>query len=584
MGGVNLSERFHNYIRLLVRLQREEERVHQMNGERYEAIYARQSLDKKDSVSIETQIELCEKKLTEGARSKVYQDKGYSGSTTKRPDFERLQKDIRKGKVSKVICYKLDRISRSVLDFNEFWQEMEAHDVDFVSATENFDTTTPMGKSMLQISSVFAELERNTIILRVRDNYYARTKQNGTWPGGPAPYGFTNDCINGRKTLAPVYDELEAVKMMFEMYVQPEMSLGRLARFLEDDGVERRSGTRFDNTSLGRLLHNPVYVKADAKLYNFFLSQGAEIMSDDIDEWDGSRAAHIIAKRIKKTVREEGANTTYRQRKPLSECRVYLTNFDGTIDSDLYIQANIKLASNKQLKRSGQGRLGWLGGLLKCGHCGYAIKVYSVPYLACYGRYALGTCSASFSAKDASIAGVQEKVAALIQRELSMWANYVTRVKAANSDIDRAIEGYSEQIRAIYELPATTAQGRQIQAARLASLEQQILDAEQQKNTAVYVLGEDSGKIEFDMCTEERKREIAHVLINRVLLYPDGNIEVIWKRNAYVDDTEDVDETALTDAFDSRERTEGTEAGQTIGRIQRKELEGTPYIDVEILR
>jgi len=583
MGGATLLERFHNYIRLLVRLQKEGEGTHQMNEERYEAIYARQSLDKKDSVSIETQIELCEKKLTEGARSKVYQDKGYSGSTTKRPDFERLQRDIRKGKVSKVICYKLDRISRSVLDFNEFWQEMEANNVDFVSATENFDTTTPMGKSMLQISSVFAELERNTIILRVRDNYYARTKQNGTWPGGPAPYGFKNDSLNGRKTLTPVAEELDAVKMMFSTYVQPEMSLGRLAKLLEDEGVERRSGTRFDNTSLGRLLHNPVYVKADAKLYNFFVSQGAEIMSDDIDDWDGSRAAHIISKRIKKTVREEGTNTTYRQRKPLSECRVYLTNFDGTIDSELYIQANLKLAANKQLKRSGQGRLGWLGGLLKCGRCGYAIKVYSVPYLACYGRYSLGTCSASFSAKNTTIQGVQAKVAEQIQRELSMWDDYVERVRAANSEIDRAIEAYSEQIRLIYELPANTAQSRQIQAARLASLEQQILDAEQQKNTAVYVLGEDSGQIEFDMCTEERKREIAHVLIDRVLLYPDGNVEVKWKRNAYVEDTEDIDTEALTGAVDNRERSEGEAAGQTVGRIQRKELDGETYMDVELL-
>lgn len=252
----------------------------------------------------------------------------------------------------------------------------------------------------------------------------------------------------------------------------------------------------------------------------------------------------------------------------MSECRVYLTNFDGTIDSELYIQANLKLATNKQLKRSGTGRLGWLGGLLKCGHCGYAVKVYSVPYLACYGRYSLGKCHVSFPAKNCTIEGVQLKVGELIQRELSMWDNYVERVKKANSEIDRAIEGFSEQIRQIYELPAMTAQGRKIQADRLAELEGQILEAEQQKNTAVYVLGEDSGNIIFDECSEERKREIAHVLIDRVLLFPEGTVEVKWKRNAYVED-ENVDVDVLHEAEDDREREEAERSGQIVERIKR---------------
>jgi len=562
MGGATLAERFHNYIGLMVRLQRqiERERARQMkelNGERFEAIYGRQSLDKKDSISIETQIELCEKHLTEGAKYKVYKDKGYSGSTTQRPDFARLQKDVRSGRVSKVICYKLDRISRSVLDFMEFWQELESHDVDFVSATETFDTTTPSGKSMLQITAAFAELERNTIILRVRDNYYARTKANGTWPGGPAPFGFENASINGRKTLKPVYSELEAVKVIFEEYTKPEMTLGKLAKLLEESGIERRSGGRFDNVALGRILHNPVYVRADTELHDFFVAQGAEIMSDDISDWDGSRSAHIIAKRIKKVVREDGKNVVHRQRKPLKESRVYLTNFDGEIDSSLYIRAQVKLANNQQLKRSGSGRLGWLGGLLKCGRCGYAIKVYSVPYLACYGKYGLGKCDATFSSKNFTIESVQAKVAEAIQRELSMWGNYVKRIQAKNSEIDKRIAELTDKIMLIYELPANIAASKQAMAARIKALEQQIENAQQDKNTAVYILGDECEDIIFSECSEERKREIAHALIDRVLLYPEGGLEVIWKKDAYVDSGDDIDTEALKGAIDDQTINDG---------------------------
>lgn len=583
MGGTaTLKERFYNYIKLVVRLQREKERLYQMQMKRYEAIYARQSLDKKDSVSIETQIEKCKERLSEGAEYKVYQDKGYSGSTTRRPDFEKLQRDLRRGKISKVICYKLDRVSRSVLDFNQFWQEMEAQDVDFVSTTENFDTTTPMGKSMLQISSVFAELERNTIILRVKDNYYARTRQKGSWPGGPAPYGFRNGNILGTKTLFPKEEELAAVKLIFEEYIKPEMSLGKLARLLEEEGILRKGERRFDNTALGRIIHNPVYVKADKKLFNYFVSQNAQIMSDNIEDWDGSRAAHIIAKRIKKQVREDDTTITYRQRKPLDECQVYLTNFDGTIDSELYIQANLKLANNRQLKRTGTGKLGWLGGLLKCGKCGYAIKVYSSPYLACYGRYSLGVCNASFSARSATIEGLQRKVSAEIQKELTMWDDYVERVQSENNEIDKAIERFSDQIREILQFPLATAQGRQIQLEEVGRLEKAILDAERQKNTAVYVLGEDSGSIDFISCTEERKREIAHILIDRVLLYPDGNYEVKWKRNAYVESAEDIDTDKLHEAISDREKKRGKAAGQEIDRIKFEQFEDDEYMEVEI--
>ena len=125
---------------------------------RIDAIYGRQSIDKKDSISIESQFEFCRYEL-KGGEGKEYKDKGYSGKNIERPDFQRLLQDIRLGLIKWVIVYKLDRISRSIVDFAKLMELFKQYDVEFVSCTEKFDTSTPMGRAMLNICIVFAQLD-----------------------------------------------------------------------------------------------------------------------------------------------------------------------------------------------------------------------------------------------------------------------------------------------------------------------------------------------------------------------------------------------------------------------------------------
>ena len=136
----------------------------------FDAIYTGQSIDKVDSISVESQLEYC-KYETRGNVYKVYSDKGYSGKNTNRPGFESMMKDIKQGGVSRVIVYKLDRISRSILDFANMMDVFQEYNVEFVSSTERFDTSTPIGRAMLNICIVFAQLERETIQKRVADAY-----------------------------------------------------------------------------------------------------------------------------------------------------------------------------------------------------------------------------------------------------------------------------------------------------------------------------------------------------------------------------------------------------------------------------
>ena len=110
-------------------------------------IYARQSIEKKDSVSIEAQIEKCQSYFGNNAEYKIYKDAGYSGKNINRPQFTQLLEDIKSGLIDKVIAYRLDHISRSIADFSQLLIMFDKYNVKFVSATENFDTDTPMRTS-----------------------------------------------------------------------------------------------------------------------------------------------------------------------------------------------------------------------------------------------------------------------------------------------------------------------------------------------------------------------------------------------------------------------------------------------------
>ena len=211
---------------------------------RIDAIYARQSVDKKDSISIESQIEFCKYEL-KGGNCKEYTDKGYSGKNTDRPKFQELVRDIKQGLIAKVVVYKLDRISRSILDFANMMELFQQYNVEFVSSTEKFDTSTPMGRAMLNICIVFAQLERETIQKRVQDAWYSRC-QRGFKMGGKTPYGFRTEpyVMDGVRTKKLVIEPTEAafVRQMYEMYADPQVSLHDITKKLTADKKSGKPG------------------------------------------------------------------------------------------------------------------------------------------------------------------------------------------------------------------------------------------------------------------------------------------------------------------------------------------------------
>jgi len=153
------------------------------------AIYSRKSKFTGKGESIGNQIELCRQYIEahngidEANTALIYEDEGISGATLNRPNFIEMMKEARTGRISCIICYRLDRISRNIGDFAQLIEELNHMGINFISIKEQFDTSSPMGRAMMYIASVFSQLERETIAERIRDNMHELAK-TGRWLGG----------------------------------------------------------------------------------------------------------------------------------------------------------------------------------------------------------------------------------------------------------------------------------------------------------------------------------------------------------------------------------------------------------------
>ncbi len=205
-----------------------------MDNKRKAALYIRVSTDTQyeEGYSVDAQKEKLEAycKIKDITDYDCYIDGGWSGSNIDRPEMKRLISDITQDKISAVIVYKLDRLSRSQKDTIFLLEDVfNPHNCDFISLNENFDTTSPYGKAMIGILSVFAQLERENIRERTRMGMYERVK-SGLWMGGDGiPFGYDYDKAKG--ILVP-NEHAEDVRQIFDLYIEG-YSTTRLAKMFD---------------------------------------------------------------------------------------------------------------------------------------------------------------------------------------------------------------------------------------------------------------------------------------------------------------------------------------------------------------
>ena len=237
------------------------------------AIYTRVSTDQgldQDFNSLDAQYDASQAYIRSQAhagwamlRSK-YDDGGFSGGNTDRPALQRLLEDVRAGKIDIVVVYKVDRLTRSLADFAKLVELFDKHDVSFVSVTQQFNTTTSMGRLTLNVLLSFAQFEREVTSERIRDKIGA-SKRKGFWVGGMAPLGY--DTKDRKITVNEI--EAERIRTIFRSYLKIG-SLNPLMADLRKRGItsklrtlktgETVGGIPFTRGPLGYMLRNRFYV------------------------------------------------------------------------------------------------------------------------------------------------------------------------------------------------------------------------------------------------------------------------------------------------------------------------------------
>lgn len=243
-----------------------------------------------------------------------YDDGGFSGGSMERPALKRLIHDIEKGLIDVVVVYKVDRLSRSLTDFAKLIDLFDKHNVSFVSVTQQFNTTTSMGRLTLNILLSFAQFEREVIGERIRDKI-AATKRKGMWIGGTPPLGYD---IQDKK-LVINEREAELVRLIYERFIILQ-SMTLLAKELRQQGYhtkrwitqtdKERGGNMITKGFLYKVLHNRVYLGEINHLGNHYPGQHKPIISHAL--WDRTRAVMKENPR-KRQIRTRGMSTALLQ-------------------------------------------------------------------------------------------------------------------------------------------------------------------------------------------------------------------------------------------------------------------------------
>ncbi len=422
------------------------------------AIYSRKSVYSDTSDSTQTQynlaLEYC-KGHYDDYDVIWYEDEGYTGANTDRPAYSRMVEDVKDGKINIVICYKIDRVSRDVKDFSNFFSFLQDHSVEFVSIKEQIDTSTPLGRAMMYICSVFAQMERETIAERVKDGMTDLSK-TGKWAGGRAPLGYRRERveISGKShtVLSIDPDGVKLLNKISDLFLNGGYSLTQMERYCRENHITTAQGSYFSSTQIWTLLKNPTYCTADQAAYDYFAGLGCQ-MGVDRDKFDGKHA-------IMSYGRTAGGKRKKHVHNPPEKWVISVGLHDPIWTSEKYIAIQERFGNN-QIDKTRKHKIGILKGVVKC-RCGYTMrvkhkidKVYGKTYDSyfCQQRMRRGKsfCDMPFTSVD-TLDRLVIDVLKQIKLDKSMIDNFIVDdcglkvVSRSRSDVQRDIDKVNAKI------------------------------------------------------------------------------------------------------------------------------------------
>lgn len=343
------------------------------------AIYARKSKATKKGESISNQIELCKKYFknttNENVNFLIYEDEGWSGGNINRPQFTKMIKDAKLKRFTALICYRLDRIARNVNDFSSTYTILEENNIAFISITEQFDTSTIMGRAMINISATFAQIERETIAERIKDNMLELSR-TGRWLGGTPPLGFKSVQIieNNKKMykLEVVQEEMEIVRLIYKLYPEYKSTVP-IARYLVSNYIKGKNGGDFSRNTVLQILKNPVYCYSDKDAIKYFESKDATLNCTESNEYG------LMVYNKRKGGKKE---------KQIDEWIIATGKHPGIIPGAEWVNCQniLEEIKSKASPRKATGNKFLLSGMLKCARCGSSMCSWSRTNKGIYYR------------------------------------------------------------------------------------------------------------------------------------------------------------------------------------------------------
>lgn len=332
-------------------------------------IYPRKSVSRDNSDSIQVQIQLCMEYANiifkdYDIEFKIYdKDEGFSGKNTNRPGFRELMTDVQNGILNAIIVYKLDRISRNVKEFASMYEIFKAHDVAFISVKESFDTSTPIGRTVMYILAAFGQMERENTSERVADSMKA-LGASGKWTGGKLPTGMTSvrRIVDGKEHSFLLTDEdnIWLAQLLFRLILDG-YSITKIERHCRDNGIRSQSGNFLSTSQIHSILTNPVYCQNSLEAYYYFSEKGCFVPDKSL--FDGSKG--LIAYGRTRTSKD-GSNGHEKQDMSLWNIAVGIHKY--AVNANDWISAQKRLGINKSI-RSAKYDVGILKGVIRC-KCG----------------------------------------------------------------------------------------------------------------------------------------------------------------------------------------------------------------------
>ncbi len=501
------------------------------------ALYARKSIERENSISCETQLEYCKAAIKPEERGEAlleYVDNGFSGGNVNRDGFQCMMREVERGRIRKIIVYRLDRISRSLADFVNILATLKKHGVEFVSSQEAFDTTTPHGEMFVKLLAVFAEYERQSIVERVRQAYTHRSEM-GIYMGGRRPYGFCLSAaeVHGIRTkvLEPVAEEAGQIQYIFEAYAVAGVTLRRLMDDLMAKGMQPTEGS-WSTGKLSTILRNPIYVRADNDVYTFLEKQNTQIASD-ISEFDGTRGVQLYGKTGHSAV-------------DWSDIRAVVMPHQGLVPSEVWLACQKKLGKNRQIGNAASNTTSWLGGIVACKKCGRTMTVTKggmrkdgtrTRYFSCTGKSHNRICTgpgvtvhaselenmadALIAKKLESLKGHRRKRRADAEGKINLLKNRMTEIRKMQERLsDRLL--CEELTPVLLQLLNEKATALSEEEAALRMQIEKLENAESEISDII------SFAEEWKTASYEERKAVTALLIHKIYISADGSAEVVW--------------------------------------------------------